>query len=175
MKRRWETALLAGGRTATTWALLLPAIAMAGGPGKKEPALPPPAGELILGKYVANLTLVDEHGQGAVFQRRGSSMFLRPGRYVIRDIQLQGGFSARGSGGPADRLTLARGKPCRFDVGTPLRPSVSMQRAGRLLKLDYQLLDADGRTYRGGDAKNPPRFAVYQGENKIASGAFEYG
>jgi hypothetical protein len=176
MKTRQAAALFASRRIAAIWALLLlPAPALAGGPVKQEPALPPPACELILGKNVEHLLLLDEKGQSVVYERRGSSMFLWPGRYVIQEIQLQGGYSARGNGGPAYRLTLARGKPGRFDVGTSLQPTVGVKRAGRLLRLDYLLLDADGRRYRGGNAKDPPRFAVYQGENKIASGAFEYG
>jgi hypothetical protein len=176
MKNLRTTANLASGRIIAICALLLPATALADQPAVKESDLPPLTCELILGKHIEKLSLVDERGQGAISKRRGSSMFLWPGRYVVKEIDLQGGYSARTNPGrPADHLTLAPGKPCRFDVGTPLRPGVSAKRAGRLLKLDYRLLDADGRKYLNELRENPPRFAVYQGENKIASGSFEYG
>jgi hypothetical protein len=55
-----------------------------------------------------------------------------------------------------------------------------VKRAGRLLKLDYQVLDGDGRKYRrndpsSNDRSHPPQFAIYQGGCQIGSGTFEYG
>ena len=159
--------------------LLLPAVVLAAGPAK-EPLAPAyrAFGELILGKHIESLSLIDQHGQSVLYQRRGSSMFVPPGRYVIEEIDLQGGFSANTSPKlPADRVTLVSGKPVRFDIRGPLTSSVTTQRAGRLLKLNYQLLDADGRKYErnDGDRGHPPQFAVYQGDRQIASGSFEYG
>ena len=54
-------------------------------------------------------------------------------------------------------------------------PSLTVKRAGRLLTLDYQLLDADGQKFRNPDRNHPPRFTVYQGDRLVGSGTFEYG
>jgi hypothetical protein len=173
------TANFAGWCILTACGLLLPAIALCAGPAKKPPARDtdwPPC-ELILGKHVEKLALTDTHGQSVAYRLRGSSMFLPPGQYVVEEIDLQGGFSANPYPRiPADQVTLAPGKPFRFDIRGPLTSSVTAQRSGRLLKLNYQLLDGDGRKYRGkGDRAHPPQFAVYQGDQQIGSGSFEYG
>jgi hypothetical protein len=167
------------------WLMLLPVIAVAKEPAKEQSALELPQCELILGKHIKNLWLFNQQGQQPMYRRRGSSMFVTPpGQYRIQEIDLQGGYSAfprSGYSGPwADWLTLAPGKACRFDIKAPLTSSVSVKRAGRLLKLDYQLLDGDGRKYRrndrsGKDRAHPPQFAVYQGNRQIGSGTFEYG
>jgi hypothetical protein len=61
----------------------------------------------------------------------------------------------------------------------PLTLSVVVKREGRLLNLDCQLLDANGRKYQdpdnSTDRTTPPEFAIYQGDQKINSGSFEYG
>jgi len=170
----------AGWRILSIWAMLLPTIALAKEPAKGQPARDSSSCELILGKRIESLTLTDQQGQPVVF-RRGSGMCLPPGQYLIQGIDLPGGYSSLTYGGhPPDRLTLVPGKPCRFDIRAPLTPSVAVKREGRLLKLDYQLLDGDGRKYRrndpsGSDRSHPPQFAVYQGESLIGSGSFEYG
>jgi len=50
-----------------------------------------------------------------------------------------------------------------------------LKRAGRLLKVDYLLLDGDGRKYLNTTRTSPPQVAIYQGDTKIASGSFEFG
>jgi hypothetical protein len=146
------------------------------------PAKPPPADatlcEVILAKHVKNLALIDGYGNAAVYMSRGSSLLLAPGEYKIREISLEGGYSSSIDAGRAEqRVTLTSGKPYHFDVG-PLKSGVTVKRAGRLLTMDYQLLDAAGRQYRNLgrtiDSK-PPQFTVYQGDRAIGSGTFEYG
>jgi len=53
--------------------------------------------------------------------------------------------------------------------------SVTVKRAGRLMMMDYKLLDANGQKSRNPDRTHPPRFAVYQGDRLVGSGTFEYG
>ena len=62
-------------------------------------------------------------------------------------------------------------------AGGPLTNSVTVTRRGNLLVFDYRLLGAGGDTYQLGttDYSKPPQFAVYQGDQKIASGNFEFG
>ena len=58
-----------------------------------------------------------------------------------------------------------------------MTPNVRVQRVGRLLKLDYDLVDAAGRKYvqRGISGAVPPKFTVYKDGQSIGSGSFEYG
>jgi hypothetical protein len=171
----------------TAWALLLPAISLAAEPAKKPPALDPATCELVLeGKHFERLVLIGPNGSRKEILRPGASVLLPPGQYGIIEFQLQGGYTCElypgrplGVAFDPERLTLAPGKPCRPRFGAPLNPSVTVKRSGRLLTMDYVLLDADGRKYRknnpGDDRAHPPQFAVYQGDSQIGSGTFEYG
>jgi hypothetical protein len=156
--------------------LILSAIAPAAEPAQKQPVPDPSSCELILGKHIENIVLTDQRARPAIYRRSGSSLFLPPGQYVVTQIDVVGGYSSYCSPRrAADELSLVPGKPRRLDVGTPLTPSVTVKRSGRVLKLDYQLLDADGRQYRDNQRSNPPQFTVYQGDHLVGSGSFEYG
>ncbi len=72
-------------------------------------------------------------------------------------------------------FTLSPGKPYHLRAGVPLTSHVEVTREGRLLKLDYRLVDVAGRQYRDANRTSPPRFAIYQNGREIASGSFEYG
>jgi hypothetical protein len=102
----------------------------------------------------------------------GVSVFLPPGNYTIQYIYLRGGYQS----GPRDEiLTLIPNATNRLAVGTPLKSTVSVNRQGRMLNLNYQLLDDQGRKYTNPNRSDPPRFVVYQGQREIGSGTFEYG
>jgi hypothetical protein len=68
-------------------------------------------------------------------------------------------------------------RPATLNCGGPLTNSVSIQRRGRVLVLNYQLLGADHQNYQTAvqDRSHPPTFKIYQGDRVIASGKFEYG
>ena len=146
----------------------------------------PATGKLILeGKHIEKLILSGPQGR-QVLTRPAATVSLPLGQYVIEQIELEGGYTTYPNLGPyADRLTanlftLVAGKPYRSNIGAPLNPSVTVKRAGRLLTLDYQLLDGDGRKYRRSgplvtDESLKPKFAVYQGDRLVGSGSFEYG
>ncbi|TVS14756.1 MAG: hypothetical protein EA424_18345 [Planctomycetaceae bacterium] len=59
----------------------------------------------------------------------------------------------------------------------PLSPQVRIQRAGRLLTMDFDLVDAQGQRHNPGrDRRNhPPTFTVFKDGQPIGSGSFEYG
>ena len=67
--------------------------------------------------------------------------------------------------------------PVVLNVGGPLTNSVTASRHGQDLRLDYRLVGAGGQSYQlaNQDRSKPPEFAIYKGEKKIASGAFEFG
>ena len=57
-----------------------------------------------------------------------------------------------------------------------LTPQVQVQRAGRVLTLDFQLVDAQGRRHPPGERRGtPPTFTVYKDGQPIGTGSFEYG
>jgi hypothetical protein len=131
---------------------------------------------VVEGKDVESIVLVPAQGTpGNAVQnlsiQQGVSQFLPQGNYDLQNITLRGGYQSYNNGS----LTLTPNSPCKLAVGTPLKSSVKVERQGRILRMDYQLLDAQGRKYASSDRSSPPRFVVYQGNRKIGSGNFEYG
>ena len=58
----------------------------------------------------------------------------------------------------------------------PFAAKVDVKRTGRILVLDYVLLDAQGNPSREHrNAKTPPQFTIYQDGRPIGSGTFSYG
>ena len=78
---------------------------------------------------------------------------------------------------PDQGITIDRNKPGVLAAGGPLTNSVSLSRHGKSLRFNYQLLGAGGEVYQLArvDRSQPPEFAVYKGDRKIASGKFEFG
>ncbi|GEM_PF-5934628 len=57
-----------------------------------------------------------------------------------------------------------------------LSPRVRVQRAGRLLTMDFEWVDAQGRRQPGREQRGaPPTFTVFKDGRPIGSGSFEYG
>ncbi len=62
------------------------------------------------------------------------------------------------------------------DGGGPLKPAVTAERRGRLLVLTCAFKSTGGGLSSNiGPRGEPPTFAIYQGQRKIASGQFEFG
>jgi hypothetical protein len=133
-------------------------------------------GELrIEGELIKSLTVVNEAGDSRTINRPGASVSLPAGQYTIYQIELDGGAHCSYPR-ESPSFTISPDKPCRLKAGAPLKPGVTFKRSGKILTLDYKLLDAAGRNYRAsGRSADPPRFVVYQGEREIGSGTFEYG
>jgi hypothetical protein len=60
-------------------------------------------------------------------------------------------------------------------AGSPLTNRVTFTRRHRTLRLSYQLVDAEGRTYLPIDRSQPPRFEITRDDRIVASGSFEFG
>ncbi|NQT12567.1 MAG: hypothetical protein HQ582_07460 [Planctomycetes bacterium] len=143
---------------------------------KEPPAGDASNGELrIEGKLIESLMVVNKAGNSRAINRPGASVSLPADQYSIQQIKLEGGFTCFYPA--ADQsFSVTPDKPCRLQAGAPLTPEVTFTRSGKILTLDYRLLDAAGRDYRpSGGSLAPPRFVVYQGEREIGSGSFEYG
>jgi hypothetical protein len=134
-------------------------------------------GQLTVGSpLVTSLTLVGENGASQVFDRPGRQVSMPVGRYRIEQVELQGDYQASRFTADAEHwleITADRARQLRVDG--LVKPTVEITRQGRLLELDYLLADSSGSAFTSHDQISPPRFTVYKGDQRIASGAFEYG
>jgi hypothetical protein len=103
------------------------------------------------------------------------------GKYNQPEVLLkQGEIQAYHDSSPLQQrkwIMIDEKRPAELQVGGPLTNSVSLNRRGRQLDLDYRLVGAGGEVYHlvRQDRTKPPEFAIYKGSKKIASGKFEFG
>jgi hypothetical protein len=131
----------------------------------------------IEGRAIQQLTLANENEEVTALSQPGERVSLPAGKYYVREVELTGGFRCYAFGAGADDwVQVAADQTPVLKVGPPLTPQVHVQRAGRLLKLDYQLLDAADRNYvQRNSESDPPRFTVFKDGQPLGSGSFEYG
>jgi hypothetical protein len=171
-----------------SWMVLLGWVFLVTGLSAAEVPGPAPAAGAggckidIQGSHIRRLTLEAQSGYVRPIDHPGPRISLPPGKYRVRQVDLEGGYQFYGfSAADPGWFTLTPETPYQLKVGGPLTPSVKVTRWGRFLTLDYQLLDAGGRAYRGGASVNRPRsisrprFTVYRGEREIGSDSFAYG
>lgn len=172
------------GLPAATWAMLslVGSVSLAGEvlespPTPKADAVAANYQLRIEGRGIERLVLVDENQKPTEFAKPGGSVSLPAGRFFVRKVELTGGFQCYDwLDDDEDWITLPASSPPVVKVGAPLTPQVHIQRAGRLLQLDYQLVDAAGRGYSpDDDTVPPPKFSVLKNGQTIGSGSFEYG
>jgi hypothetical protein len=151
--------------------LLLLAGGVKAGEAAKKRAAGSANGQLVIeGRHIETLILEKPNGDSQTINRPGSTVSLPAGQYKLFSVTLTGGFQSY----LMQSFTLSPGKPYHVKVGAPLTPQLEASRQGRVLELDYALVDAGGGEYRPEDA-DPPRFTVYNGDQVVGSGAFEYG
>ncbi|NQT03312.1 MAG: hypothetical protein HQ580_14890 [Planctomycetes bacterium] len=65
----------------------------------------------------------------------------------------------------------------KYEAAAPLNHTVKIIRSGSALKLDYELLGNDGKIYSLWEIndKSKPAFSIFQDNEKIAEGKFEFG
>jgi hypothetical protein len=139
----------------------------------------PALGELRLtGQFIDRLAL-ESPSTLVLLDRPDSHVQVPVGHYTGAQIRLRAGdaealWNPRYGQTP---VTVAQAAAATLTVGGPLTNSVSVNRRGRTLVFSYQLMGAGSGIYslvRAG-ARQPPEFAVFQGDRKIASGKFEFG
>jgi hypothetical protein len=140
----------------------------------------PKLGELkITGDYVQRATL--EGGPYLVVLDKPAGVVKVPvGRYGQAKVCLKKGdvqaYLDGRTRAATGHVTVSEAAPAVLTVGGPLTNSVSINRQGRKLALNYQLVGAGGAYQMvGQDRSHPPEFAVYQGDKKVGSGKFEFG
>ncbi len=143
---------------------------------KEPPAGDASNGELrIEGKLIESLTVINKAGDSRTINRPGASVSLPADQYSIQQIQLEGGYICSYPA-TAESFSVTGDQPCKLQAGAPLTPGLTLERSGKIVELDYGLVDAAGRKYRGGRSPlDPPRFTVHRGDREIGSGTFEYG
>jgi hypothetical protein len=154
------------------WLLLLPAIAIAAEPANDQPARDPSACELkIVGRHVEKLTLADEEGQLTEIDQPGPSVFLPPGRYLIKEISLKWDDTGRiYTDKDVNCINLEPGKTRTLSVGEMFK--LSAERMGNRISLDYNLREQPTLITK---VQSLPELAIYQGKEKIAAGTLKYG
>ncbi len=170
----------------TKWVALLAVLAalthfsspvVLGDPATEQEPSGPAYGQLNVGTdLVISLTVVDESGKYRVIDWPGKSVELPAGEYRLEEVVLQNSFEgARFAAEDPQVFEISPDKPHQLRIDGLLKPTVTVTRQGRLLELDYALMDADGAAYSHRDDANPPRFTVYKDGQVIDSGSFEYG
>lgn len=133
-------------------------------------------GELRLeGKYIERLVLRRKDGHTEQISRPDETIRLPVGEYRLQDVRLKDGFnySPRGTS-TYDWVTVTENEPAMFKVGAPLKQTVTIERRGPLLVLNYKLTGVGGETYAGTRSKQPT-FTVFKGDKEVAGGRFEFG
>ncbi len=131
----------------------------------------------IGGTAPERLVLVDERGEVVTFNQPGEHVSLPAGRYFLQGLILKGDFECYGSwGDPRDMLEVTPDHTPVLQVGLPLRSHVEVERTGRLLSLEYSLVDGQGRRYvQRRDRDIPPTFTVTKNGRTLGTGLFAYG
>ncbi|MGA9453060.1 MAG: hypothetical protein WBW41_17155 [Verrucomicrobiia bacterium] len=138
-------------------------------------------GELkITGKFIQRLVLPGGPYL-VVLDQPAASVRVPTGSYNQPDLRLeQNGaeaFCNSGQSHTGRRVSVDDKTPAVLDVGGPLTNSVTASRHGQNLRLDYRLVGAGGEIYQlaNQDRSQPPEFAIYKGDKKVASGKFQFG
>ena len=138
-------------------------------------------GELkITGKFIQRLVLPG--GPYLVVLDQPAGIVRIPtGSYNRPNVRLEqngtGAFCNSGQPQAGRRIAVDDKTPAVLNVGGPLTNSVNASRHGQDLRLDYRLVGAGGETYQlaNQNRSQPPEFAIYKNDKKIASGKFEFG
>ena len=138
-------------------------------------------GELrITGKYIQRLVLTGQPYL-VILDQPAAMVKVPVGSYNQPTVRLeQGGKEAfydpnrRPTG---RRISVTAKTPADLAIGGPLTNSVSVTRRGQDLSMDYRLIGVGGMAYQLGNQNysDPPGFAVFKADKKIASGNFEFG
>ncbi len=156
--------------------MVLSCLAPAAAGGEQTPEM----GTLrIEGQGIERLVLQGRTGPRLFYYSHEPNLVLRAGTYRLEEVVVQGSYSSSGLQipAPARVLTIEPGGLRTLKLGLPLRQTVKIERWGRSLVLNYQLLGCGGESYtftRRHD-KTRPVFTIYQGERQVSSGAFASG
>lgn len=156
--------------------LLSPLVPAFADEAADTPSEDTPTGQLkIDSQHVEHLVLVDDQGHRKEFEKPTETLNLPSGKYRIEQVRLTGGyqcyaFTVQG----LEWITVSTDEVSTMKFGPPLTQDLKVTRQGKMIKLEYLVKGTAGETYRL-NRDNPPEFAVYKNDKKIASGKFEFG
>lgn len=135
-----------------------------------------PTGQLTIdSQYVERLVLVDDQGRREEFDQPQETLTLPPGKYRLQQVKLAGGYQCYAfTDQGLEWITVSQDEVSTMKFGPPLTQDLKVTRQGKMIKLEYLVKGTAGETYRL-NRDNPPEFAVYKNDKKIASGKFEFG
>jgi len=134
----------------------------------------------ITGQYIGRLVLTGGPWL-VVLDEPAGTVKVPTGSYIQVEVRLEKGgtlaYRNAGAGQIGRQIAVDDKTPAVLNVGGPLTNIVAANRHGQELAMSYQVVGAGGEVYQmpGQDRSKPPKFAVYSGEKKMASGEFEYG
>ena len=133
----------------------------------------------VEGEGIQRLVLQGSTGPRLFYYSREPNLVLRADTYHLEEIVVQGSYASSGLQipAPARVLKIEPGGFATVKLGPPLRQTIQVERWGRSLVLNYQLLGRSGESYTvtRRQGKNPPTFVIDQGGNRIASDSFAAG
>jgi hypothetical protein len=135
-------------------------------------------GEIKLeGKSINRLILRREDNNGREeFHRPKQIIKLPTGKYRVDEVHLEGGYICYAYRAPKRLLvSVTSDEPVTMKIGAPLKQTLKVNRQGRNLIMNYELLGVGGEKYTSSNRGEPPTFAVYRGDKEIASDKLEYG
>jgi hypothetical protein len=134
-------------------------------------------GELKLeGNHIERLVLHRRDGRTEQFNEPAETIKLTIGEYRLQEVRLKGGFNCNSIiSSTYNWVTVTEDESAVLKVGAPLKQMLEVKRRGKALVLDYKLLGIGGESYTKQGRNKPPRLIVYNGDEEINSGRFEYG
>jgi hypothetical protein len=138
----------------------------------------PPLGQLRIAVQHGKFLRLQDGPTAVILAAKAGTVDVPAGNYQIADCLLEKKDAALP--GPAfisstQTVSIRPGQASSLCLGGPLRNSVRVVQDRNMLRLTYQLLGVGGEQYEYYNWKNRPRFNIYKGPFKIASGSLPYG
>lgn len=118
----------------------------------------------------------EDNNEREEFRRPRQIIKLPIGKYRVEEIHLEGGYIYYGYREPNRHpVSVTPDEPATLKIGAPLKQILKINRRGRNLVMNYELLGVGGEKYTSGNSGEPLIFTVYRGDKEIASDKFEFG
>ena len=131
---------------------------------------------VIEGESVVSISLFNVTSGWDKVYNNPKTIHLPPGTYSVQQVTLEGDYSS--SNFPWPTVDLMPGETQTLKYGAPLHPTVTIERSGNILTLDYKCQDAEGHVYQyngPNSYESPPGFSIFIGDKEVDSGKFAYG
>ena len=125
------------------------------------------------GQFVSRVLLRDINKEYGLLDWPVPTMHIPKGQYTPYEVCLLDSFYGR----PWKVPPLEDGNNMLLKTGGPLHQEISATREGDSLSLSYTLRGIDNTHYVASRfyEENRPHFTIYQGDQQVAAGQFEYG